>query len=553
MSHQNPKTFNELLYENEKKYVDLVYLRQAEHGTWREITWKDAMLQARKMTALLKEIGLQKGDKVAIFSKNCAEWLIADFAIAMGGFTSVPLYATQAKDSISYVLDHSDTKAIFVGKIDNWQAVNSAIPEKLIRIAFPYDNPMPAQFQWNDVLAKTEPFMENHIPAYDDIYTLVYTSGTTGNPKGAIISFGAQSHLKKTIETMGAYNLLDHNYYFSYLPLGHIAERAGIEYPSLLAKSTVAFSDTLSTFAKDLRETSPTFFFGVPRIWAQFQKAILANIPQDQLDKMMNDPTTGESFKKQMRQNLGLDRAHTIWTGAAPISKDLLEWFHSLGVELKEIYGRTEDITIISRPQPNEYKVGSVGKAIAGVELKIDQNGQLLSRSRMIMSGYYKNPEATKAAFTDDGFLITGDLAKIDSEGYLHILGRASDPFKTDKGEFVNPVAIEGKFGRNAYIEQMCLIGMTLHQPVLLVVLSEAAKQLPRDEVSKSLKATLEEINPGLTKYECVSNLVILKDTWTPDNERLTPTLKTKRMTLHQSFIELARQASAGSEAIVWE
>jgi len=550
------KTFNELLYENEKKWADLVYLRQPIGGVWHEITWKEAMLRARKMTTFLKGLGLQKGDKVAIFSKNCAEWFMADFAIAMGGFISVPLFPTQHKDNIHYVLDHAEVKVIFVGKLDNWEIQEAGIPNHIIRIAFPYEQPMPAKYQWNDILAETEPDMNNYVPQLDDVYTIVYTSGTTGNPKGAMIPFRSQANIKWIIDeeqrTLSEYTV-DHNFFISYLPLGHITERMVIEYVSIVQKSTVSFVESLATFAQNLRDISPTMFFAVPRIWTQFQKGVLAKISQSKLDIILKIPILSGYFKRKFKETLGLNRSLQNGSGSAPISHDLLNWYEKLGITILEGYGRTEDLTVVSRGLPGQQKAGTVGKPRPGVEVKISDEGEILTRSNIMMTGYYKNPEATKAAFTEDGFLRTGDRGAFDEEGNLIILGRVNDSFKTDKGEFVNPIPIEGKFGRNGYIEQSCLIGLTLPQPALLVVLSESAQNKDRQDITRSLKETLDAINPDLTKFEKISHIIIAKEGWTPENAMLTPTLKMKRNVIHAKYIELAQKAIPNPDAIIWE
>jgi long-chain acyl-CoA synthetase len=552
-NEKNLKTFNELLYENEKKYADVVYLRQPVNGVWQELTWAETMQQARKITTFLKSLGLKKGDRVGIFSKNCAEWFITDFAIAMGGFVSVPFYAAQDKDTIQYILEHSEAKAIFVGKLDNWAAQEAGIPEHIIRIAFPFENMMPAKYQWNDILASNEPDMGNFVPDPEDLYTLIYTSGTTGNPKGVMVPFKAQMDIPANMDKLAIFNQHEHNFYFSFLPLGHIAERANIEYLSLLAKVTVAFPESLATFAKDLQEVQPTLFFAVPRIWSQFQKAILAKIPQDKLNELLGNPETAEATKKQLRQTLGLDRASLILTGAAPIAPSIVEWFEKLGLIVVEAYGRSEDLAMISRVKPSDRKIGTVGKAIPGVDIKISDDGELLTRSTMQMSGYYKDPEATKKTFTEDGFLHTGDMASIDSEGYLTILGRMKDPFKTDKGEFVNPIPIEGRFGKNSYIEQCCLIGMTLPQPFLIVILSEVARKLERKEVEKSLRKTLTSANKDLVPYAKVAHIIVAQEPWTPENMMLTPTLKLKRHVIHAKFVEFARANYESQAPILWE
>jgi long-chain acyl-CoA synthetase len=546
------KTFNEFLYENEKKWADMVYLRQPIAGAWRDLTWKETMLRARKIAAFLKSLGLKKGDRVSIFSKNCAEWFIADFAISMGGFVSVPLFATQHPDNIRYVLDHAEVKAIFVGKLDNWPIQEPGISDHIIRIAFPYENPMPAKYQWNDLLAEFKPDMDNYVPELDDLYTIMYTSGTTGNPKGAMIDYRALAHAPEMIYAEGIFTKEELNIFFSYLPLGHIFERMALEYNSILTKSTVAFTESLATFAQNLQDISPTFFIAVPRIWTQFQKIILTKMPQHKLDILLKIPIISYLIKRKIKGALGLSRSVNA-SGSAPLSPAVMEWYNKLGIEIDEGYGRTEDLTYVSVNKPGHQRIGTVGTVRPGIEVKIAENGEILTRSKMMMTGYYKDIEATKQVFTKDGFLKTGDEGKFDAEGNLIILGRINDSFKTDKGEFVNPIPIEGKFGENSLLEQTCLIGLNLPQPALLVVLSEPATKMDPKAVTKSLKSSLDSINPNLTKYEKVSHVFVVKEGWTPENGLLTPTLKMKRKSLHEKYIQLAQANMDNKEAVVWE
>jgi len=224
-----------------------------------------------------------------------------------------------------------------------------------------------------------------------------------------------------------------------------------------------------------------------------------------------------------------------------------------LDIHLTEGYGQTENLGFASRGIPGEHKVGSAGRPMSFVDIKISEEGEILTRSNVIMAGYYKNPEATKEAFTEDGYLHTGDMGHFDEEGNLFIHGCFKDPFKIDKGEFINPVPIEGKFLRHQYIEQLCLIGISLVQPVLLVVFSEVAKKLNREEINKSLQETLDEINPELTPFQKITHIIVVKDPWTPENDLMTTSLKVKHNAVHNRYIDLAHMVVKHPETIVWE
>lgn len=557
MNEDKLKTFQEWLYYNEEHQSDLIYLRQPIKDVWYDLTWKETMLRARKVTTFLKSLGLKKGDKVCIFSKNCAEWFITDFAIAMGGFISVPLFSTQHRDNIRYVLEHSESKAIFVGKLDDWTEQEKGIPENVIRIDFPYDNSMPAQYHWNDILRDYKPDMGNFIPDLDDLYTIVYTSGTTGNPKGAMITYRAQANVpiltRDTEKSFPREKVPEHFNLISYLPLGHITERMLIEYLSTVRKTTVSFSESLEKFPQNLRDISPNWFVAVPRLWTQFQKAILAKIPQRKLNILLKIPILNRIIRNKIKAQMGFSKTVVFASGSAPLSAELIKWYANLDIEIQEGYGRTEDLAMVSRPIPGVQRLGTVGLPMVGVEVKISDEGEVLTKSAAMMTGYYKNPEATAAVFTSDGFLHSGDRGTLDSEGYLIILGRLTDSFKTDKGEFVNPTPIEGKFLGNEFIEQACLIGYTLPQPVLLVVLSDKAKQTDRVFVKQELRQLLKSVNPDLTKFEKISHMIVLKSGWSPENNFLTPTLKLRRAVIHDYYIELARKQKDSKEPVVWE
>lgn len=555
MTKESLLTLPERLYDAEKKWPDLVYLKQPIHGVYKEFTFKEAMMQARKMSAFLKSLGLKKGDAVSILSKNCAEWIIADLAVAMAGMVNVPFFPNQAPDLISYILNHAEVKAIFVGKLDNWEPYDPIIPKDIVRIDFPYENSMPAQYHWADVLANTEPDMTNYVPNLDDTYAIIYTSGTTGKPKGAVYTYRSIEHHTLTmleLQRLHPTVFADPSVGLAVSPFGHCMGHQAI-WNSAASRTTFWFVESLATFLKNLQDAQPTLVGLVPRIWTQFQKGVLAKIPQEKLDRLLKIPVVRTLVKRKIKKSLGLLRAKITLSGAAPLSKALHDWYEKLGVHLVEGYGQTENLSIASIGIPHQSKIGTVGKPVPFVEVKISDDGEILTRSKLTMSEYYKNPEATKAAFTDDGFLRTGDMGHFDEDGFLVVTGRLKDPFKTDKGEFVNPLPIEAKFMHNHNIEQLCLIGISLVQPVLLVVLSQAAKTLSRAELTQSLLSTLNEINPSLTAFEHVSHIVVVKEAWTPENDLMTASLKVKRNSIHNKYIDKVQDYVKGTEVIVWE
>ncbi|MCB1827730.1 MAG: AMP-binding protein, partial [Coxiellaceae bacterium] len=462
-----------LLYYNEAQYPDEVYMRQPINRELRDFTWKETMDQARRLVSFLLDQGLKRGDRVSILSKNCAEWLIVDFACMIGGFVLTPIYATQREEDIYYVLKHSGAKLIFVGKLDDWKQQQPGIPEDITKVSLPYIDQMPADYSWNDILDHYSPYKGNPLPDDKDLWTLVYTSGTTGSPKGVMYTYEQMGKFRKNLEIeIDEFQLPQHTRMISYLPLAHVAERTAIEINSLGLEDrfrfTIYFVESLETFADDLRTARPHLFFAVPRIWAVFQQGIFEQIPKEKLERLLRIPLLSKIVKKKIVTALGLDQCVFAISGAAPISRSTLEFFDSLGIKIVEGYAQTENTAYGTLGKQGKTKVGSVGLPRPGVDVKIADNGEILMYSPGNMAGYYKEEALTKESFTEDGYLKTGDMGYFDDEGYLYITGRVKEQFKTAKGEYITPVRIEKEFDKHPEIEQCCLVGSGLRQPVLL-------------------------------------------------------------------------------------
>jgi len=555
----NPTNGNDIfpisyLYRNEKERADKVYLRQPIDGEYQEYTWSQCMNMARRIANFLKEQGLQPGDRVASLSKNCMEWFITDFAILMAGMVSVPLYATQSGEDIAFVLKHSDSRMLFVGKLDNWSHQEPHIPKEIKRIAYPYKNPMPADFQWKDIIENTQPLKENHQPNIDDLMTIIYTSGTTVNPKGVSITYKVANDFYTTLqEDLKTIDLPEEHHFISYLPLAHVVERFAIEFFSIDQASDVSFVESLETFATNLKQTSPTLFFAVPRIWSVFQSHILQKLPQKKLNILLKIPVLSSIIKKKVKAGLGLTRSVLNISGAAPISADLLVWYEKLGIKIEEGYGQTENCAYATLNKPGASKVGTVGKPRVNVEVKIGDNKELMVKSPGTMLEYYLEPEKTKNTLAEDGWLNSGDQAEIDDEGFVTIIGRVKDQFKTSKGEYVAPTPIEHKFVINENIEQCCLYGRGIKQPILIMNLSEGAKKRSKKIVEKSLRSDLHRINQELSNFEKISHIFITEDDWTPENEFMTATLKLRRNRIENKYNTRMESLQNEENMIAWE
>jgi long-chain acyl-CoA synthetase len=505
---------------------DRIYLNQPMQGGWKTWTWKQAGDEARKMAAQLVASGIQQGDHVALLSKNCAEWIMADLAIMMAGCVSIPIYPTLTAAAIGPIMTHSGSKAIFVGKLDDYEGQKEGIPAEVLHFTFDAYG-LSHGIPWSQVQINQQPVNSVHDWKRRETFTIVYTSGTTGVPKGVMHGPDAfQTVLNVATKEV---ELPYEPALFSYLPLSHIAERMAIEMNSFYNKGTISFSESLETFAKNLAATQPHCFFAVPRIWGKFREGVLKKLPQKKLNLLLNIPLVNLYIKKTIRKNLGLSRASHIFSAAAPISIELLKWYESVGITVFQAYGMTEDCVYAHFCKPGQNKMGSVGKPLSGLQVKIADTGEILVKSSGNLMGYYKEEAITAEAFDEEGFFKTGDIGQYDVDGFLYLTGRVKDQFKTDKGKYISPSPIELMVLKNNLIEQVCVVGMGIPQPIALVNLSEEGKKANRDELVASISATLNEANLDLENYEKLMKLVIVKEDWGIENGFLTPTLKVKR------------------------
>ncbi|MFM5571775.1 AMP-binding protein [Aeromonas veronii] len=540
----------EMLYHWERQCPDRTYLRQTINREYVDFTWGEVADEARRMVTALRHLGLMAGDKVALLSKNCAQWFIADLAMQMGQYVSVPIYPTANVDTIEYVLRHSEAKAIFVGKLDDWKSQEAGVPADLLRIAFPYDT-MPASHQWDDLLEAHEPIPDSPVQAPDSLLSLVYTSGSTGKPKGAMLSVERYAwSCEKLVETV---SLSQADRGFSYLPLAHITERVYIYGGSLYGGATIAFPESLDTFIEDVKRCRPTVFISVPRLWAMFRIKIHEKLPQNKLALLLKIPLISGLIKRKLQKGLGLDQARVLGCGSAPVSPALLEWYLSIGLKVTEAWGMTENHAYSTINYPfRADKIGTVGKAGIGVTIKISDEGEILCRCEGMMLGYYKDPEHSAEAIDAEGWLHTGDMGKLDKEGYLTITGRMKDVFKTAKGKYVAPVPIEGLLGQEPIIEQLCVIGYGMPQPIALVQLAESAMKGNREEVNARLEAARVRVNDQLESHAKIRGILVVKTPWNIENGVLTPTMKIKRHLLEQKYAQVGDRWPS-SQVVVWE
>jgi long-chain acyl-CoA synthetase len=548
------------LYRWEATAPDRAVLTQPMGGgVVRDFTWKEVVGQARRMAAHLQSQGIQPGDRVALISKNTAHWLMSDFAIWLAGGVSVPLYPTLAPATITQILEHSGAKLLFVGKLDGWEGMKPGVPEGLPCISHPL-SPEDAKRSypgWDDICARTAPLAGQPVRDGDELSTIMYTSGTTGTPKGVMHSFatfawGVESGLKRLPMVNQNSRML------SYLPLAHVAERTLVEHGLLATGMRIFFAESLDTFTADLQRARPTAFFSVPRLWVKFRQGVNAKMPQAKLERLLKIPILRGIVKKKILSALGLDQCEFAAGGAAPMPPDLLRWYATLGLEVVEVYGMTENCGISHATLPGRPRPGTVGLPYDGVQSRIEPGtGEIQMQAPCLMLGYYREPELTAETFTADGWLHTGDKGEMDAQGNLRITGRVKDLFKTSKGKYVAPAPIEDRLVMHSAVEACCVTGANLGQPLALLMLNaEAAARVAgaagRADLEASLSAHLEQINAALDPHERLDCLVLTTRAWTVDNDLITPTFKVKRNRIEQDFAARYEEWTTSGRQVVW-
>ena len=528
----------QMFYQREARHPNKRYMVQPlPGGQLQELSWADVGEQARRSANWLRSRELPQGSRIAIISKNCAHWIIADLAIWMAGHVSVPLYPNLTADSVRQVLQHSEAALAFIGKLDDWPGMAAGVPAELPTIGLPLRPPGPFSYRWDELQA-CAPIQDDPTPAANQLATIIYTSGTTGMPKGVMHTFSnlgfAASHATEL------FGVGEDDRVLSYLPLCHVAERMFVELASIYSGQTVFFAESLETFLDDLKRARPTVIFGVPRIWTKFQMGVYSKMSAARLDFLLKLPLIGRLVGNKVLAGLGLDAVRYALSGAAPVPETLLNWYKRLGLEVLEVYGMTENCGYSHVGRPGKFKQGWIGQNSPGVEVRIAEDGEVQVRSGATMQGYYKDPQKTAETITADGFLRTGDKGEQDAEGNLRLTGRIKEIFKTSKGKYVAPAPIENRLAVHARIEQVCVVGDGMAQPMALCVLSEVGRQEiangSRGDLEDSLKNLLEQVNLALDKHERLQLLVLVKDVWAVDNGFLTPTLKIKRTVVEGTY-----------------
>jgi long-chain acyl-CoA synthetase len=530
---------------------DKVWLRDLREEGSDDYTWGQAHAESQAVAAML-ESRFGSGARMAILSRNRPHWFMADLAIIASGNVSVALFTTLPASTADYILDFTETQVLFLGETHNWEAVRGVLRENVQIITLPGVEIDAPHLRWEDIVDEWRGRAPQHVCTEDEMMALVFTSGTTGLPKGVIQTHSSNLiPIRRFIKTFG---IRDNPRYFSYLPLSHIAERQIVEYSSIVVCGEVSFNESLETILRDLQRTRPHMFFGPPRIWEQFQQAVIARFGgQAEIDKALAADRQG--IGELVLDTMGLNEVDFCLVAAAPTPPALIRWWDDFGLTLMEGFGQTEAMGLILS-SPDQRRIGSIGKPIGEVEYRITEEGELAVKAEGCTPGYYHMPEKT-AELIRDGWLHTGDKVREDEDGFLYITGRVKDYFKTRQGKYVAPPPIEGEFARNPHAEQQCLLGRGLPKTVMVTVLTPQARERDPRELEASFLETLQAINESVEKHARVGAVIVSREPWDIANEILTPTLKIRRDRIEEIFGALAedlatRAAEEGRLLVHW-
>jgi long-chain acyl-CoA synthetase len=552
-------TILDYVFEHEQHRPDDILLTQPlGGGRVADYSWRDAVGQARRMAAHLKSLGLAPGARVAILSKNCAHFVMAELAIWMAGCTTVAIFPTETAQTVGYVLEHSEASLLFVGKLDIWPHQQPGVPPGLRCIALPLAPP--TQFDtWDAIIERTEPLQGLAGREPDELAMLIYTSGSTGTPKGVMLEFSAVTAASEGIvEFLRSYLGDGPQRVLSYLPLAHSYERAWIQCAQLVRGQTqIFFAETLQTFLADLRRARPTMFASVPRLWLKFQLGVFAKMPPRKLDRLLGLPLIGRLVARKVLNGLGLDHVKLAGSGSAPIPAELIEWYHRIGLNLIEGYGMTEDFAYSHTSTAQLRAPGYVGVPMPGVQVRIAPDGEVLIKSPGRLRGYFKRPDLDAESFTEDGFFHTGDRGERRADGLLKITGRAKELFKTTKGEYVAPAPIESMLEANPWIEASMVSGANHPFPYALVVLAEDLRPRMGDpafraQVEAEMGRLLDSVASKLTEAQRPRMIVVLREPWTIENGCLTPTMKVRRYQVEATVAAQVDAWYATGQRVQW-
>jgi len=592
------KTIIDAFNRNAETYPDQPAIHWKD-GDWQHLTWSEYRRAVHKAAAGLQTLGVGQGEFVAIMAGNRPEHVIADFAAVHAGATPVTIYSTLAANQIQYIADNSKATVAILEDLDfmkRWDEIKAELPNLryivLMSGAENYDT-VDWVLSWDELNARGEHRLGQDPDAVtrsasaispEALATLIYTSGTTGTPKGVMIS---HRNVVWTLESLRrAADLQPGVRMVSYLPLAHIAERLATHYLGTYLSGEVWYCPNLAGVLEYIQEARPTVFVGVPRVYEKFHARLMARFDEAEgikktlLDKALETnrlrveaeaegrrgPVLAGILDKivlsKVRDGLGMGSVDLAITAAAPINPDLVKFFHTIGVPLFEVYGMSENTGPATATLPGALKIGSVGRPLPGVEVAIEDDGELKMRGGIVTKGYYQLDQATRETFDDEGWLHSGDLARIDDDGFVWIVGRKKEIIITAAGKNIAPAKLETLLGNHPLVSKACMIGDQRKFLSMLIALDgeeapawagargleyrdlASFSELP--EVQNEIARAVDEANQTVARVEQVKKWVIVPDEWTPDSGEVTPSLKLKRRVVLDRYAEQIDSMYAG-------
>ena len=587
------KTTPQIFKDTVQKYGNRVAMRKKEYGLWHDISWNEYYDRAKYVGSALISLGLKKGECVSIIGDNCPEWAIIDVGAQCAGGVAVGVYSTNAWPQVEYVIQNSESKFFFVEneeQLDKWLHFRDNVPflKKVIvwdleglrnfkdTMVMTYDQILE---EGRLIVEKDSSLFESRMAEItpDDLSVLIYTSGTTGPPKGAMLTHENVMWMGEAIAKDN--KVYDKDEVMSFLPLCHIFERLFSVFGQITYGYTVNFIENLDTVTDNMREVSPTVGYAVPRIWEKYLSAvyirmsdatwfkklvfsIALKIGRKRATLMMNFEQIPYYLKvlyqiayvavfQKLKERLGFDRLRVAYSGAAPISPDVLLFFQSIGVNLIEGYGQTEGTGVTCVSRIGRVKFGSVGPPLTGTEIKIAEDGEILVKSPSVFKGYYNDPKSTTEALKD-GWLYSGDIGQIDEDGYLKITDRKKDIIVTAGGKNITPQYIENKLKFSSYINDAVIIGDKRKFITSLIMIDEdnvvkyaqdhkiqfsTYKDLTQaPEIIKLIQGEVNTVNDALARVEQIKKFTILPKKLYEEDGEVTPTMKVKRKYVNEAF-----------------
>ena len=567
-----------------KNFANRTALRFQEQGKWCNMQWSIFQQEIDNISLALIAQNIEIQDKIGIFAHNMPRWSIADFGAMQARVVTVPIYATNTPSQVEYIINDADIRILFVGEQAQMdcaiQIANNCT--QLIKIVAMkssinlHNHPLACHWENFIQVDKNMIVLEARLASkrLDDLFTLIYTSGTTGDPKGVMLDYANLAHQLQSHDQ--ALNISEQDISLSFLPLSHIFERAWVAY-IFHRGATNCYLENTDQIRQALVETEPTVMCAVPRFYEKIYAAVLDKVEKAPFIRrtlfhwaiqagekhyQSAKPSRWLKWQHKWADKLVLSKLHALLggqvrmmpCGGAKLEPTIGKFFHSLGVNVKLGYGMTETTATVSCWEDHGFNPNSIGKFMPNTEVKIGENNEILVRGGMVMRGYYKKPEETANAFTADGFLKTGDAGEIDEHGNLHITDRIKELMKTSNGKYIAPQYIEGKIGKDKFIEQIAIIADAKKYVSALIVpcfdsLEEYAKQLnikyqdrleliKHAEIIQMFEKRLHEIQKELASFEQVKKFTLLPQAFTQAMEEITPTLKLRRKVIMQRYRE---------------